>query len=106
MKINPSVARRRRAPAFDLTKDLTIGGSVDYSSSRVPGTVVDPNGFRQQVPGYWSAFALLRYRVARRVNAQLNVDNITDKRFYDGLDDNHVNVSAGRSAALSLIVER
>jgi catecholate siderophore receptor len=92
--------------AFDLTKDLTIGGSVDYSSSRVPGTVVDPNGFRQQVPGYWSASALLRYRVARRVNLQLNVDNITDKRFYDGLDDNHVNVSAGRSATLSLIVER
>jgi catecholate siderophore receptor len=92
--------------AFDLTTNLTIGASVDYSSSRVPGTVVDPNGFRQQVPGYWSASALLRYRVARRINLQLNVDNITDKRFYDGLDDNHVNVSAGRSAVLSLIVER
>jgi hypothetical protein len=37
---------------------------------------------------------------------QLNVDNIADRRFYDGLDDNHVNVSAGRSAHLGLIIEK
>jgi catecholate siderophore receptor len=92
--------------AYDLTDKLTIGGSVNYTSSRVPGTVVDGNGFRQEVPGYWSASALVRYRIATRVNAQLNVDNIANRRFYDGLDDNHVNVSAGRSAVLSLIVEK
>jgi catecholate siderophore receptor len=92
--------------AYDLTARLTVGGSVDYSSSRVPGTVVDGNGFRQEVPGYWSTSALVRYRIATRVNAQLNVNNIANRRFYDGLDDNHVNVSAGRSAVLSLIVEK
>jgi outer membrane receptor for ferric coprogen and ferric-rhodotorulic acid len=48
----------------------------------------------------------VRYRIATRVNAQLNVDNIANRRFYDGLDDNHVNVSAGRSAVLSLIVDK
>jgi hypothetical protein len=37
---------------------------------------------------------------------QLNVDNIADRRFYDGLDDNHVNVSAGRSVRLSFIVQK
>jgi catecholate siderophore receptor len=92
--------------AYDLTAKLTVGGSVDYSSSRVPGTVVDGNGFRQEVPGYWSTSALVRYRIATRVNAQLNVNNIANRRFYDGLDDNHVNVSAGRSAVLSVIVEK
>jgi catecholate siderophore receptor len=92
--------------AYDLTARLTLGGSVDYSSSRVPGTVVDGNGFRQQVPGYWTASALARYRVASRLNLQVNVDNIANKRFYDGLDDNHVNVSAGRSARLSVIVDK
>jgi catecholate siderophore receptor len=91
---------------FDLTNKLTIGGGVNYSSSRVPGTVVDANGFRQEVPGYWSASALVRYRIASRINMQLNVDNMADRRFYDGLDDNHVNVSAGRSALLSLIIEK
>jgi catecholate siderophore receptor len=92
--------------AYDLTGRLTVGGSIAYSSSRVPGTVVDGNGFRQQVPGFWTASASARYRVASRISLQLNVDNIADRRFYDGLDDNHVNVSAGRSARLSLIVER
>jgi outer membrane receptor for monomeric catechols len=72
----------------------------------VPGTVVDANGFRQEVPGYWSASALVRYKVASRVNLQLNIDNISNKRFYDGIDDNHVNVSAGRAARLSFIVQK
>jgi catecholate siderophore receptor len=92
--------------AYDLSGKLTIGGGVNYSSSRVPGTVVDANGFRQEVPGYWSTSALARYRIANRINLQLNVDNITNRRFYDGLDNNHVNVSPGRSALLSLIVEK
>jgi len=92
--------------AYDLTDRLTIGGSVNYTSSRVPGTVVDGNGFRQQVPGYWTGAALARYKIASRVNIQLNVDNIANRRYYDGLDDNHVNVSAGRAAVLSLIVDK
>jgi catecholate siderophore receptor len=92
--------------AYDLTDRLTVGGSVNYTSSRVPGTVVDGNGFRQRAPGYWTASALARYRVAARVNVQLNVNNIADRRYYDGLDDNHVNVSAGRSAVLSVIVDK
>jgi catecholate siderophore receptor len=92
--------------AYDLSSKLTIGGGVNYTSSRVPGTVVDANGFRQEVPGYWSTSALARYRIANRINLQINVDNIANRRFYSGLDDNHVNVSAGRSALLSLIIEK
>jgi catecholate siderophore receptor len=91
---------------YDLSSKLTVGGGADYSSSRVPGTVVDSNGFRQEVPGYWSASALARYRIAARMSLQLNVDNIADRRYYDGIDDNHVNVSAGRSVRLSFIVQK
>jgi catecholate siderophore receptor len=92
--------------AYDVTDKLTVGGSVGYTSTRVPGTVVDGNGFRQQVPGYWTASALARYKVASRVNIQLNVNNIAARRYYDGLDDNHVNVGAGRSVVLSLIIDK
>jgi catecholate siderophore receptor len=91
---------------YDISTRLTIGGGVDYTSSRVPGTVVDANGFRQEVPGYWSASALARYRIASRINLQLNVDNIANRRFYDGLDDNHVNLGAGRSVRISFIVQK
>jgi len=91
---------------YDISSSLTLGGGVDCTSSRVPGTVVDANGFRQEVPGYWSASALARYRIAPRISLQLNVDNIADRRFYDGLDDNHVNLGAGRSVRLSFIVQK
>jgi catecholate siderophore receptor len=91
---------------YDLSGKLTLGGGVDYTSTRVPGTVVDANGFRQEVPGYWSASALARYKIASRINLQLNIDNIANKRFYDGIDNNHVNVSAGRTARLSFIVQK
>jgi len=92
--------------AFDLTSRLTVGGNIGYSSSRVPGTVADGNGYRQEVPGYWTASVLARYLLAPRLHMQLNLDNIADRRFYDGLDDNHVNVSAGRTARLSLILDK
>ena len=92
--------------AYDLTDAFTVGGAVDYTSSRVPGTVVDGNGFRQQVPGYWTASALARYHVTPRILLQLNVDNLANRRYYDGLDDNHVNVGAGRVARLSFIVNK
>lgn len=57
-------------------------------------------------PGARHRTALARYKVASRVNIQLNVDNIANRRYYDGLDDNHVNVSAGRSAVVSLIIDK
>lgn len=95
----------RMFSTYDLTDALTAGGGIDYSSSRVPGTVLDPNGFLQQVPGYWTASALIRCKIASGVSLQLNIDNLANTRFYDNLDDNHVNVGAGRSARLTLAVE-
>lgn len=92
--------------AYDLTPAWTVGGGLEANSSRVPASVPDANGFRQQVPGYWTASALVRYRVRPGVSLQLNADNLFDKRYYDGLDDNHVNVGAGRSVHLTLAVER
>jgi catecholate siderophore receptor len=92
--------------AIDLTDGLTVGGAVSYSSGRVRGRIADPNACRQQVPGYWSPSALARYRFASRIKLQVNINNIADGRFYDGLEDDHVNISAGRSALLSVILQR
>jgi catecholate siderophore receptor len=78
----------RAFSAYDLTGSLTIGAGIDYSSARVPGTVVDPNGFWQQSPGYWTQSVMARYT-----------------HYYDALDDNHVTVGAGRSAQFTLAVE-
>ena len=52
----------------------------------------DPNGFSQSVPGYATLSVLARYRLSAHASLQLNVDNLANARYYDGLDDNHVNV--------------
>jgi catecholate siderophore receptor len=92
--------------AYDVTPKLTLGGSVDYSSSRAPSSFADANGFFQQVPGYATVNLLARYQLRPDLGVQLNVDNLLDKRYYDGTDDNHVNVGAGRSAHLSFLFTR
>lgn len=89
--------------AYDVTDRLELGGGMTDNSSRVPASVLDGNGYHQSVPGYWAGSAMARYAVNRHVAIQANVDNITNTRFYDGLDDNHVNIGAGRAARFSLI---
>ena len=88
--------------AYDVTSRLTLGGEVNYASSRVPSSVPDANGFWQQVPGFTTLSALARYQLQPNLSLQLNVDNLLDAHYYDGLDDNHVNVGAGRSVHLIL----
>jgi catecholate siderophore receptor len=92
--------------AYDLTSALTVGGAVQAQSSRVPSSFPDPNGFRQMVPGYATVSALVRYLIRPGVTLQLNAENLANARYYDGLDDNHVNPGAGRSVHLTLIVTR
>jgi len=88
--------------AYDLTERLSLGGSLDYLSGRVPSSTPDSNGFWQEVPGYTTLSALARYQLSPTLGLQLNVDNLLNRHFYDGLDDNHVVPGAGRSVRLTL----
>ena len=88
--------------AYDLSPALTVGASLDTSSGRAPSSFRDANGYLQRVPGFTTVSALARYQVRPGVSLQLNVQNLLDERYYDGLDDNHVNVGAGRSVHLTL----
>jgi len=91
--------------SYDLSSRLTVGGGLDYASSRVPSSTPDPNGQRQSVPGFTTLSALVRYRLSPHVALQLNADNLANAHYYDGLDDNHVNIGAGRSLRLTVVVE-
>ena len=91
--------------SYDLSSRLTVGGGLDYASSRVPSSTPDPNGQRQSVPGFTTLSALVRYRLSPHVALQLNADNLANDHYYDGLDDNHVNIGAGRSLRLTVVVE-
>ena len=87
---------------YDLPFGFAIGAGINYQSSRVPGTLPDSNGFMQMVPGYFTASAMIRYRLTERLSAQLNVTNLTNAYYYDALDDDHVTLGAGRAAMLTI----
>jgi catecholate siderophore receptor len=89
--------------SYDIMPELTVGGEIDYQSNRVPSSVRDAANYLQVVPGYWTASMLARYKINDMFSVQANFDNIMDRRYYDGLDDNHVEVGNGRSGRITLI---
>jgi outer membrane receptor for ferric coprogen and ferric-rhodotorulic acid len=59
---------------------LTVGGGVNWQS-RVYYENVGPNGERQQQGGYAVASLLARYQFTPDLSAQLNVNNVFDKKY-------------------------
>ncbi len=82
---------------YKLTQDLTIGGGATYVDSRFGDTA---NNI--EVPEYWRYDAMAAYRVSKNLDLQLNVQNLTDKRYFDQVYGSHyAHVAAGRTALLS-----
>jgi len=89
---------------YRLTDALTIGGQA-YYRSRVYGeaTTVDAS-----IPGYWKFDAVARYRITSKLEARVNVLNITDKRYYDAIyrsGSPFSYVAPGRSATFTLAAQ-
>ncbi|MGH8127431.1 MAG: TonB-dependent receptor [Gammaproteobacteria bacterium] len=87
---------------YDLTSAFSLGVGVRYVGQRTTETTLDPNGYRQLVPGYVVADLMVEYRVTRTLKLQLNVNNVADAYYFDGIDNNHVNPGAGRAFLLKL----
>jgi catecholate siderophore receptor len=82
---------------YDLMPELTVGAGatfVDSQFGNVANTV--------EIPSYWRYDAMATYRLSKNVDLQLNVQNLTDKRYFDQILQNHyAHVAAGRTALLS-----
>jgi len=82
---------------YRLTQDLTIGGGANYVDSRF-GDVINSI----EVPSYWRYDAMASYRVSKNLDLQLNVQNLTDERYFDQVYSSHMaHVAPGRTALLS-----
>lgn len=89
---------------YQLTDALTVGGQA-YYRSRVYGesTAVDAS-----LPGYWRFDAVARYKITSKIEARVNVLNITDKRYYDAIyrsGSPFSYVAPGRSATFTLTAQ-
>ncbi|MGV8887482.1 MAG: TonB-dependent receptor [Pseudomonas sp.] len=83
---------------YDLVPDkLTVGAGATFVDSQF-GNVANS----VEIPSYWRYDAMASYRLTKNVDLQLNVQNLTDKRYFDQVFQTHyAHVAAGRTALLS-----
>jgi catecholate siderophore receptor len=82
---------------YDLTQDFTIGGGATYVDRQFGNTANST-----YIPSYTRYDAMAAYRVTKNVDLQLNVQNLTDKRYFDQVYSTHMaHVAPGRTALLS-----
>ena len=84
---------------------LTVGAGLDVASSRYAATTPTTAGgvnFFKEAPGYYTINTMIKYKLTERVTAQVNINNLTDNKFYDQLHPAHVVPGAGTSALFTL----
>ncbi|WP_341522591.1 TonB-dependent siderophore receptor [Pseudomonas sp. G.S.17] len=82
---------------YELIPKLTIGGGATFVDSRFGN---EANSV--EVPSYWRYDAMASYALTKNVDLQLNVQNLTDKRYYDQVFTTHyAHMAAGRTALMS-----
>lgn len=82
---------------YDVTPKLTIGGGAFYVDE-----VYGDAGNTVYVPSYTRYDAMASYKLTKNVDLQLNVQNLTDKTYYDKAFAAHfANQAAGRTAMLT-----
>jgi len=82
---------------YNVTPEVNIGGGVNYTGTRY---VNDAN--TQKFKPYARVDATIGYKASENLDLRVNVQNLTDKLYYDA---SHVgifaNVAPGRSALLT-----
>ncbi len=82
---------------YELIPKLTVGGGATFVDSRFGN---EANSV--EVPSYWRYDAMAAYALTKNVDLQLNLQNLTDKRYYDQVFTTHyAHMAAGRTALMS-----
>ncbi|HCE7277924.1 TPA: TonB-dependent siderophore receptor [Pseudomonas aeruginosa] len=83
---------------YDLLQNFTIGGGTTYVDKQYGNTANST-----YIPSYWRYDAMASYKVSKNVDLQLNVQNLTDKRYFDQVYSTHMaHVAPGRTALLGV----
>ncbi|MFB8831292.1 TonB-dependent receptor [Azotobacter sp. CWF10] len=82
---------------YQLFPFLTIGGGANYVDSRY-GDAANT----ARVSSYWRYDAMANLKVSKNLDLQLNVQNLTDKRYFDQVYPTHMaHVAPGRTVLLA-----
>jgi catecholate siderophore receptor len=83
---------------YRLTPEFEIGGGGQMSSSRYASNVAPI----KIAPGFWTFDLFAKYDFNEKMSVQVNVNNILDRYYYEGLHPFHIVPGAGRTALLTL----
>ncbi|MDB6139259.1 MAG: TonB-dependent siderophore receptor [Verrucomicrobiaceae bacterium] len=87
---------------YELPWKFQVGFGANAVSSRTASQSPDPaNGLLMEAPGYVIYSAMLKYHLTDKIDLQVNVMNLTDRYYYDGVHPGHVVPGPGRTLYLS-----
>ncbi|MCW5559763.1 MAG: TonB-dependent receptor, partial [Verrucomicrobiae bacterium] len=81
---------------YRLPLDITAGFGSQFVGARYNSTANT-----RQAPDYWLFNAMLGYQVTQNVHLQVNVFNLANKEYINGVGGGHYIPGAGRSAVLT-----
>ena len=84
---------------------LTAGAGTQFVDSRAASTTTptDPvTGLVKQIPSYWLFNAMASHPLGERVDLQLNLYNLANRKYFDELHPAHVVPGAGFTALVGL----
>ncbi|WP_448679336.1 TonB-dependent receptor [Pseudomonas nicosulfuronedens] len=85
---------------YDVLQNFTVGGGATYVDEQYGNTANST-----MIPSYWRYDAMAKYVISKNVDLQLNVQNLTDKRYFDQVFSTHMaHVAPGRTALLGVNV--
>ncbi|SDP16885.1 TonB-dependent receptor [Pseudomonas jinjuensis] len=83
---------------YDILQNFTVGAGTTYVDEQFGNTANST-----MIPSYWRYDAMAKYVVSKNVDLQLNVQNLTDKRYFDQVYSTHLaHVAPGRTALLGV----
>ncbi len=85
---------------YKLPRGFTVGGGVEFVGKRFAN---DTNA--TVVKGYTRVDAMAEYSVNKWLTVKLNVKNLFNRKYYEGVYTGHVLPGAGRTAEVSLVAK-
>jgi catecholate siderophore receptor len=83
---------------YQLPLGIQIGGGLNYVSRRY-GQITKPF---ERAPGYTVLDAMVKWQATPHIRLQVNVNNITNKYYYDELHGFHIIPGEGRAALFTI----
>jgi catecholate siderophore receptor len=82
---------------YEVVPKLTLGAGATFVDQRFGN---EANSV--EIPSYWRYDAMASYKLTKNVDLQLNVQNLTNKRYFDQIFTTHyAHVAPGRTAMMS-----